>query len=258
MTQPSISFDRAASYYDETRASDPESLRAIVDLLEATMPGRGPVLEFGVGTGQIAIPLTARGVPVVGLDLSADMMAVLKTKTSLPPPLVRGDATRLPVGDHALGGAYARWVLHLVPEWMQVLRELDRTVVPGGVVAIEPGGFSGPFRETYLRFKEILGEAVVAVGLTAVDRDEQLDAGFAAVGWMLRDEVPILYDRSVSLTEVFADIPTKRWSWTWRVPDDELARATAEVKAWASDRFGDLDRPLPPAPTMWRVYGRAA
>ena len=62
------------------------------------------------------------------------------------------------LADSSLTGAYARWVLHLVPEWMQALRELDRTVVPGGKVAIEPGGFSGAFRQIYLRYRQILGD----------------------------------------------------------------------------------------------------
>ena len=186
MSGASVSFDRAAAYYDETRVTDHEALRTIVDLLTSVMPGRGPVIELGVGTGQIALPLAARGVAVTGLDLSAEMMAVLRSKPGGDAlPLIRGDATRLPVADGSLGGAYMRWVLHLIPDWMGVLRELDRTVVAGGTVAIEPGGFSGPFRETYLRYKEILGDAVVAIGLTAVDRDEQLDEGFALVGLSL-------------------------------------------------------------------------
>jgi SAM-dependent methyltransferase len=259
MSGASISFDRAASYYDETRVTDADALRAIVDLLASVMPGHGPVVELGVGTGQVALPLVARGVDVAGLDLSAEMMAVLRGKPGGPGlPLIRGDATRLPIADGALGGAYMRWVLHLIPDWMDVLRELDRTVVTGGTVAIEPGGFSGPFRETYLRYKEILGDSVVAVGLTAVDRNEQLDEGFARVGWALRDEVPVMYERTTTLQAVFDEIPTKRWSWTWRVPDEELASATDQVRAWAQERFGDLDRSIPSEHVVWRVYRRAA
>ena len=258
MSRGSVSFDRAADYYDETRVTDARSLEAILDLLEHEMPGRGPVLELGIGTGQLGLPLAARGVPVIGLDLSAEMMRVLRSKAhaGVSLPLVRGDGTSLPFGDGTFGGAFARWVLHLIPDWTRVLRELDRTVVHGGRIAVEPGGFSGPFREMYLRFKELLGHAVVAVGLTAVDRDEQLDEGFASIGWAVQREVPVLYERSTTLREVFEEIPTKRWSWTWRVPDDELATATDEVRAWAEERFGDLDRPIPAEATTWRVYGR--
>lgn len=259
MTGSSISFDRAATYYDETRVTDEESLRTIIDLLQSDVCGRGPVLEIGVGTGQLALPLALGGAPVIGLDLSAEMMAMLRAKAgdAARLPLVRADATRLPLGDGALGGAYARWVLHLIPDWMRALSELDRTVMSGGKVAIEPGGFSGAFREIYLRFRRLLGDAVVAVGLNYIDRDRQLDEGFASVGWAVQREEPVVYQRTMTLREVFDEIPTKRWSWTWRVADDDLAAATDEVQAWAEERFGDLDDPMPNEATRWRVYARA-
>jgi hypothetical protein len=137
------------------------------------------------------------------------------------------------------------------------LRELDRTVAAGGKVAIEPGGFSGAFRDVYLRFQQALGDTVVAVGLNYIDRDRQLDEGFASIGWVVHREVPVVYERTVTLNEIFEEIPTKRWSWTWRVPDDDLAAATAEIGAWAKDRFGDLDDPMAAEATRWRVYERA-
>ena len=39
MSGASVSFDRAAAYYDETRVTDPDAVRTIVDLLAAVMPG---------------------------------------------------------------------------------------------------------------------------------------------------------------------------------------------------------------------------
>lgn len=256
----SVSFDRASEYYDATRAIDDRSLETLLDALAAELFGRGPVLEIGVGTGLLALPLAGRGVSVIGLDLSGEMMAVLRGKAagSSQIPLVQADAARLPVASASLGGAYARWVLHLVPDWRQVLRELDRTVVSDGRIAIEPGGFSGPFLEIYRRYQALLGGAVSMVGLSVIEGTEELDDGFAAAGWALRRQVPILYDRSITLREVFEQVPTKQGSWTWRVPDDALAAATDNVRAWAEDRFGDLDRPLPPQPASLRVYGRAA
>ncbi|HEX7247864.1 MAG TPA: class I SAM-dependent methyltransferase, partial [Actinomycetota bacterium] len=202
----------------------------------------------------------ARGASVVGIDLSAEMMAMLRDKagSAAPLPLVQADATRLPLADSSLSGAYARWVLHLIPEWMQALRELDRTVAPGGKIAIEPGGFSGPLREIYLRYRQILGDPVVAVGLDHVDRDRQLDEGFASIGWVVHREVPVIYERTVTLNEIFDEIPTKRWSWTWRVPDDDLAVATDEIRAWAAQELGGLDDPAPAEATRWRVYARSS
>ena len=42
--------------------------------------GRRPALEFGVGTGRIALPLSRRGVPVHGIDISEAMVAKLRGK----------------------------------------------------------------------------------------------------------------------------------------------------------------------------------
>lgn len=57
----------------------PEVVNATVEVL-ADLGDGGPVLEFAIGTGRIAIPLTARGIEVAGIDLSADMLAVLRAK----------------------------------------------------------------------------------------------------------------------------------------------------------------------------------
>jgi hypothetical protein len=62
----SIVWDRdVAEVYDQTyRAKfEPSVLGPIVDLL-AGLAGGGPVLEFAVGTGRVALPLSVRGVAV--------------------------------------------------------------------------------------------------------------------------------------------------------------------------------------------------
>jgi SAM-dependent methyltransferase len=57
----------------------PEILNPTVDCLAALADG-GPVLEFAIGTGRVAIPLAARGIEVAGVELSADMLAELRAK----------------------------------------------------------------------------------------------------------------------------------------------------------------------------------
>jgi SAM-dependent methyltransferase len=42
--------------------------------------GKGPVLELAVGTGRIALPLAERGIDVEGLDASAEIVEVMRTK----------------------------------------------------------------------------------------------------------------------------------------------------------------------------------
>lgn len=84
---------RIAARYDETSAEmfDPAVLDPAVELL-AGLAGEGPVLEFGVGTGRVALPLARRGLGVAGIDLSPDMVAQLREKEG-------GDAIEVTVGD---------------------------------------------------------------------------------------------------------------------------------------------------------------
>lgn len=45
-----------------------------------TLAGNGRVLELGIGTGRVALPLAARGVHVEGIDISPEMVERLRAK----------------------------------------------------------------------------------------------------------------------------------------------------------------------------------
>jgi SAM-dependent methyltransferase len=71
----SFSGDAAETYRDLQRGDE----SAAVAFLEQ-LAGRGPTLELAIGAGRIALPLAARGIPVDGVDLSPDMVALLRAK----------------------------------------------------------------------------------------------------------------------------------------------------------------------------------
>ena len=64
---------------DSTGVFDPAVVTTTVDFL-AGLAGDGRALEFAIGTGRIGVPLSERGVPVAGIELSSDMAAQLKKK----------------------------------------------------------------------------------------------------------------------------------------------------------------------------------
>lgn len=70
--------DRIADVYDEWHG-ERDDVTPVVDFL-AGWAGERPVLELGIGTGRIALPLAARGMRVDGIDASARMVAQLRTK----------------------------------------------------------------------------------------------------------------------------------------------------------------------------------
>ena len=73
--------EAVASRYDSpgTGMFDPAVLEPTVDFL-AELAGNGRALELGIGTGRVALPLAARGVPVHGIELSKAMVARLRAK----------------------------------------------------------------------------------------------------------------------------------------------------------------------------------
>jgi SAM-dependent methyltransferase len=77
-----------AGRYDKSTAGMP--VEPVVDFL---LPfAGGGALELAIGTGRIAVPLAERGVRVAGIDLSPDMVAELRSKTSEIPVEI-GDMT---------------------------------------------------------------------------------------------------------------------------------------------------------------------
>ena len=80
---PKIYFDehRAQRYdADSTGMFEPAVVEPAVSFLADLAVG-GAALEFGIGTGRIALPLSQRGVDVHGIDLSPAMVAQLQAKS---------------------------------------------------------------------------------------------------------------------------------------------------------------------------------
>src|ERR1044072_4739678 len=88
--EPEIYNQRLADVYDQWFGYFDE---AAVDVLEE-LAGGGRVLELGVGTGTVALPLAARGVEVQGIDASPEMVAALRAKPG-------GDRLPVTLGDFA-------------------------------------------------------------------------------------------------------------------------------------------------------------
>jgi len=94
-------YDGIARLYDRWSAGVVEDISFYVD--EALGSG-GPVVELGVGTGRIAIPTAMAGVHVIGVDSSAEMLAVCTEQARRAGvgsrlELREGDLRRPPVGE---------------------------------------------------------------------------------------------------------------------------------------------------------------
>lgn len=161
----------AASY---DRASPdmygPGVLEPTVSFLAEAARG-GAALEFGIGTGRVALPLSERGVDVHGIDISADMVTQLRAKPG-------AEAVAVSIGDFAttkVPGSFS--LVYLVYNTISNLTEQDEQVecfrnaaahlAPDGRFVIElwvpdlqrlpPGAVALPFEvsPSHLGFDEI-------------------------------------------------------------------------------------------------------
>ncbi|MEU4364546.1 class I SAM-dependent methyltransferase [Promicromonospora sp. NPDC023987] len=131
-----------AQHYD-TPGSDmfaPEVLGPAVVRL-AHLAGEGRALELAIGTGRVAVPLAARGVPVVGIELSPPMVEQLRTKVhEAAIPVVIGDmATAVAPGRYTLVYIVYNAVSLLLTQAEQVacFRNAARHLAPGGRFVVE-------------------------------------------------------------------------------------------------------------------------
>jgi ubiquinone/menaquinone biosynthesis C-methylase UbiE len=109
----------------------------------AAAEGRGTparVLDAGCGTGRVAAHL--RGVDVLGIDLSAGMLATAREQHPTL-PLVAGALEALPVGTGTVDGvlAWYSWVHTPSEDLPAVVAETARVLAPGGhlLVAFQAG-----------------------------------------------------------------------------------------------------------------------
>jgi hypothetical protein len=136
--------ERVAATYDASSADmfDPAVVDPTVDFL-AQLAGSGRALELGIGTGRIAVPLTARGVIVHGIELSTAMAARLRAKPG-------GEGISVTIGDFATAKADGTFklaylvfntIMNLTTQEAQVacFRNVAAHLEPGGYFVVEVG-----------------------------------------------------------------------------------------------------------------------
>jgi SAM-dependent methyltransferase len=123
-------YDHWFGYFDE----------AAVGVLEGLAAG-GRVLELGVGTGTVALPLAARGVRVEGIDASPEMLAALRAKPGgAELPVTLGDFAVVDVeGEFSLIYVVYNtlFALQTQEEQVRCFRNVAARLVTGGAFVVE-------------------------------------------------------------------------------------------------------------------------
>jgi SAM-dependent methyltransferase len=130
-----VADEYVARIFDELRGKPLD--RELLDRFADAVRDAGPVCDVGCGPGHVARYLHDRGVDVSGVDLSEGM---LERARRLNPGVAfrRGDLAALGVEDGTWTGIVAFYSIIHVPrgEVVDALRELERTLRPGGILLI--------------------------------------------------------------------------------------------------------------------------
>jgi SAM-dependent methyltransferase len=247
----SVNFDRAAEYYDATRALPADSMAALTGLLAAELRERQPCLEIGVGTGRIALPLHGSGITLAGMDIAQAMLRRLVTNAGGRPPfpLLLADATRLPVAAASFGSVLAVHVLHLIPDWRVAVDEALRVLRPGGALLASFPGPGGPRRAPRDAtggppWAQALREALTRHGIVRADRgarDPGQVAGYMDGRATARALEPVTVTEARTLSQALHSMERQLFSWTWPYTPQQLRTVGSDVRAWAARENVPLD-----------------
>ena len=154
-----------------------------------------PVADLGCGPGRVAALLGRAGCTVVGLDVSAGMLAAARAAHPTV-PLVEGTLAGLPFGDATLAGAVLWYsIIHTPPVGLAVVAaEIARVLAPGGRVLT---GFQAGGGEPVVR-REVQGRPVA---LTSHRHAPDVVAGvLASAGLVVLDRIERAPERSHEAT----------------------------------------------------------
>lgn len=239
-TQQSVSFDRAAGFYDETRGFPPGEDKHVAHLLAqaGNLTPASRVLEVGVGTGRIALPLVSRVGTLVGVDISRRMMGVLRQKPSYyPVRLVQGSAIQLPFADNSFDAVVAVHVFHLIPGWEHALTEIKRVLKPGAPLL---HGHNGPRLLTQFRVKAFAGLDRETAGVSWDDRETFL----TDKGWQRRAEYRHHYRFEAVPAMLVTHIEERIWSSTWSMSDADIETAASQMRDILAEEFDNPQQPV--------------
>jgi SAM-dependent methyltransferase len=241
VTPQSVSFDRIADRYDETRGGERRG-QVLAAEMAPYLGNPTNVLEVGVGTGIMATAFTRLGHSVVGVDIAADMLS--RAHERVGSRVARADAHALPVPAESVDAAYLVWVLHVVADPTAVVDECARVLRPGGRLLAVAGRPRSDGAADITQFDNALDPI----------RDDRPDTADAVAHWgtaagLERVAYRELEEHALSTPSEYADVLEKRtFSFMWDLDD----RAFEDMVQPVIDGLRSLPDPTRPRDVVLR------
>ncbi|MGQ9692189.1 MAG: class I SAM-dependent methyltransferase [Thermaceae bacterium] len=255
------SLTRVAYAYDRARAHPPEVSGQVAGAIAQELGAfEDPLLlELGVGTGRIALPLIARGYRYLALDNDPAMLEVFRQKVSGVTRKVRilqADARGIPLEDESVEGVIVVHLWHLMEDWPRGLAEALRVLKPGGVL-LEGWDEAEPSED--FRIQEAWRSFVEAEGIRVKRgrhqaRLREVEEALKRLGLSPKVRVVAKWREERSLRQSLENLEARLYSFTHPVPQEVHQRAMDRLYAWAESEYGDLDRTFP---IQWRFALRS-
>ncbi len=226
---------RIADVYDRWHlvGSQVEEIGAVVDF-PAERAGDGPVLELGIGTGRIALPLAARGIPVAGIDASERMVGRLRAKPGgAELPVTIGDFADIDVP----GGSFSL-VYVVFSTFFALLTQADQERCFASAAArLRPGGVF--ILEAFVPELSLFDRGQDLRVTTTADDETRLNTA------ILDRSTQRIHSRHIAITDHGIDTYL-RWSCATPGPPSSISWLGSPAWHWSTGTVAGIVRPSPP------------
>ncbi|HEC61383.1 MAG TPA: class I SAM-dependent methyltransferase [bacterium] len=130
----SSGYDEASGHYDFSRRAGGRTSELLIELLNPTKDAW--ILDLGCGTGNFLTELDTISAKLLGLDVSAGMLAQARAKTSRA-ELILSDGVAMPLQDRSFQAAYCILVLHHISDKIGLMSEVYRILHRQGRFVIQ-------------------------------------------------------------------------------------------------------------------------
>lgn len=245
----SLSFGSMVELYDETRTFDRDCFDSALDFLVGRFPPRnfGNVLEPGIGTGRIAAPMAERGYRITGVDISEEMLSILKRRLAqsekpLQISVQMADMTELPFSDGSFDMVMAVHLFWFIKEWRKAVDEILRVIRTDGAVVLMHTGMGAEVPLLNDRYKELCAEQGCPIESVGVKSTSEVINYVAEMGChveQIRDRWR--WTSHIRLDKALDYINSRAYSFATFAPDSIHKLAIRRLEAELKDQFGSLN-----------------
>jgi SAM-dependent methyltransferase len=208
------------------------------------------IIEIGIGTGRIAVPLAERGVRVTGIDISPAMVAVLRSKRQ-DIDVMFAEAAHPPLRDGVFDAALFVHILHLVPDRVATVAAALKLVRRGGLMLMSGDYFvPSPFHEEMERIAhasvlEAAGVDLPKFRATQDSVDEAFSAAIESAGGRVEEVELARYMATNTARREYDRMASMNYSSTWLIPPERIPDVLKVYGPRLEASFGGFDVEVP-------------